>query len=167
MEPVVHYIKSGRSFGPVSLLDFMDLLDANVIGPNDLVRIEGVSSWAPASEAALRVRSGQLPPPQARPASRRPSAAMPPGSHTVFTSAPPLPNLRPSLDTLAPTSDPPRCPNCHGTSHADASFCKRCGTSLRPRRCSGCGGNNDSDSVFCESCGQRLGSLAPPSQREP
>jgi hypothetical protein len=168
VEPVVHYIKSGRSFGPISVQDFLDLVEASVIGPSDLVRIEGATRWAPAREVVGQVRTGQISV-RARAAAPRPSSGMPAGGHTVFTSAPPIPQVRLPSEALgagAPSTVRP-CPSCEGRSSAGTSFCKHCGADLRPKHCGGCGVANDSDARFCGGCGQRLGSLAPPPFRGP
>ncbi len=163
MEALVHYIKSGRSFGPISIQDFLDLFDSQVIGPSDLVRVEGVSSWTSAGTIVVQARAGLLATPS-QPVSLRPTAGLPAGSHTVFTSAPPIPRLRVPQDALRPSSQR-ACPRCERPAAAESSFCKYCGGDLRPRRCSACAHANDPDALFCGNCGQRLGSLAPPPAR--
>ncbi len=151
-----HYIKSGRSFGPVSARDFLELRERHVLGPEDLVRVDGEGRWQPAHEIEAAVRAGRL---SVLPLAvgKTPSSSMPPGSHTVFTSAPPIPMARvPKEAALAQ-----HCPRCGHRARVDASFCKQCGTRLCPHRCDKCQRDNDADARFCEHCGHKLAAAVP------
>jgi hypothetical protein len=152
VDELIHYIKGGRNFGPVSVRDFLELIDRGVLRPDDLVRVEGDGRWVPVAQVAERARAGRLTPPPPHPASKRPSA-MPPGSHTVFTSAPPIP-MAPVPRELATHSR--HCGQCGTGVAEDAVFCKGCGMRLSRKACRSCGKSNDADARFCDQCGGRL-----------
>jgi ribosomal protein L40E len=154
VEPTIHYIKSGRSFGPVSARDFIDLVEGGVIGNAELVRIEGQTRWLPAGEVLSLLRSAPATSPTAAaaPTSVKPNfSRTPPGSRTVFTTAPPIPALRTPKDAEL------SCIRCSASHGLDASYCNQCGMRLIPQICGGCQRENAPDARFCEQCGQGLG----------
>lgn len=150
MEPLIHYIHGGRGFGPVSVRDFLDLIERGVVALDDLVRIEGDGRWTRAGRIAEQLRQGRLSLPPA--ALTKPPSAIPPGSHTVFTTAPPIPKapVPRELRAAAP------CTHCGAEANLGALFCKRCGARLAPRPCASCRRDNDADALFCAYCGTRL-----------
>ena len=137
----------------MTVRDFLSLLDTQVLGPDDLVRIEGETRWTAAKNVTEQLRHGRWSSPPA-PASKRPSSAVPVGGHTVFTSAPHI--QKAAVPRELATSPGAHCGQCGTAVHSDAVFCKSCGVRLSPRRCSACQHDNDADARFCEQCGTRL-----------
>jgi hypothetical protein len=144
------YIKAGRCFGPVSAPDLLELVEKQVVGSEDLVRLDGVTSWRPARQVVEDLHAGRFTDAELDTARRR--SAAPAGGHTVMTSAPPLP------PNPLPRVGGRRCTQCATEMRADARFCKQCGARLPPPLCNDCGRQNDADAIFCDGCGHELGS---------
>lgn len=136
-----HYMKHGRGFGPVETNEFLGMLRAGVIERQDLVRVHGKTAWIAAKDVLAGLKKGAfdtLPrhtPSLPHPASLAPVArsaprvlsSRPPGSETVFTTAPPPPEP----NTL-PTQHVGRaeCPGCRHQYAANTRYCGLCGILL-------------------------------------
>ena len=122
-----YYIKQGRSFGPVSGRDLVELFDTGVLTTDDVVRMKSAQQWLPATGVIADIRAGRLPDVPVEPGSG-PSVRPPPS--TVFTSAVPM---RPD-----PASSPPRgdatgttCLVCAKPAVTGAAFCQHCGAVIQ------------------------------------
>lgn len=155
VERGIHYVKRGRAFGPVSIRDFLEMFETQVIAPEDLVRIEGDGRWTRAGRVVQALREGRTSVPPS--AMTKPPSNLPAGGHTVFTSAPAIPKA-PLPRELQRTTE---CAHCGTPASLGALFCKSCGTRLGPRACAACQRDNDADAHFCEHCGTRLPERAP------
>lgn len=66
--------------------------------------------------------------------------------------------IKPGISAIADAvknSDAKVCPACGAENDKDATFCKKCGTSL-VKKCPSCGADLDADALFCDKCGTRL-----------
>lgn len=147
------YIKDGRSFGPISGADLLELMEAGVLGPDDLARPEHEREWMKVAVLARGVLSGLYP---SQPPPEPKVGSIPAASQRVFTSAPPIPPPRPVGVEGFPLADQTGCEACGTPAPLDANFCKRCGTALPRTPCDECGHKNDNDATFCAGCGRRL-----------
>jgi transcriptional regulator with GAF, ATPase, and Fis domain len=58
-----------------------------------------------------------------------------------------------------------KCPKCQFENREEATFCRKCGSSLKKEIvCQYCCSTNSPDSRFCEKCGQDLRKLVTPGQ---
>lgn len=147
--PAFHYIKHGRSFGPVGARDLLQMVENGVISGTDLVRVVGLTGWTPAHKVVADVRGGFLD--TAPPAGPGDSQAA--CNRTVFTSAPPqnaVARPGPAGRRLK------KCVHCGARTRADAGFCHRCRGDLAARGCRECLGVSPPGSQFCGLCGKPL-----------